>query len=396
MTVQTDAIVVGGGIVGLSSAWALAKRGLAVVVLEKERTIAAHQTGHNSGVIHSGLYYKPGSYKASLAIRGRALLQTFCLEHGVPFELSGKIVVAAADEERPRLQALFERGKGHGLRVRELSPEAMRELEPSARGVAALFVPETGIVNFSKVATALEAEIARLGGAVLLGEKLASVKWSLGKYVLITERNTFVAKRVVTCAGLHADRVAEMFGAFPEMQIFPFRGEYYRVKREGLVRNLIYPVPDPRFPFLGVHLTRTMDHGTEAGPNAVLALAREGYTKRACSFGDLGRMLSYAGFWNMAIRYGGAGAHEVIRSISKSAFLRALQRLVPDLSHEDIEPGGAGIRAQAVAPDGTLFDDFWFEEGPGVLHVLNAPSPAATASLAIGETIANRLLAETA
>lgn len=360
--------VVGGGIVGLATAHAL--RDLRPVVFEKERGVARHQTGHNSGVIHSGIYYKPGSFKARLSVEGARLMKSFCSQNGIPHEICGKVIVAVEEAELPRLEELLRRARANGVVAERLDEAGLRDVEPHARGIAALRVPGTGIVDYGAVARKL-AE----GVDVRLGVRVDSVR-SLG------------ARLVVNCAGLHSDRLARS-----RLKIVPFRGEYYDLRRTDLVRGLIYPVPDPAFPFLGVHFTRRVGGGVEAGPNAVLALKREGYRWRDVSIRDALETLAYPGFRRLARRHWRMGLMEVWRSIRKPAFVRALQRLVPAVRAEDLEPAGAGVRAQALDPDGTLVDDFRIEERPGEIHVLNAPSPAATASLAIGKLIADRVRA---
>lgn len=390
-----DLVIVGGGIVGLATAfrWLTARPGSAVLVLDKERSLAAHQTGHNSGVIHAGIYYKPGSMKARIAVRGAEEIVRFCDEHNVHYELSGKVIVATTEEERPRLEALYERGRANGVPdLRTLSPEELREIEPHARGIAALFSPRTGIVSFRAVAETLASLVEGLGGHLRLGAELVGARDEGDRIRLDTTAGDLFARRVVTAAGLQADRVASLLGAAPPVQVLPFRGEYYRLKPESrpLVRSLIYPVPDPRFPFLGVHFTKRVDGEVEAGPNAVLALAREGYRKSDVSLSDLFEMLRYPGTWRMAGRYWKTGLAEYYRSLSKAAFVRGLQKLVPEVTEADLEPGGTGVRAMAVERDGSLVDDFRIvshgREG-NVILVLNAPSPAATSSLVIADHV---------
>ncbi|HEX8792030.1 MAG TPA: L-2-hydroxyglutarate oxidase [Polyangiaceae bacterium] len=392
---RTDAVVVGGGIVGLASALALLERrpGASVVVLEKEPALAAHQTGRNSGVVHSGLYYKPGSLKATLCTRGRMLLERFCQEHGVPLERCGKVVVATREEELPRLEELERRARENGLQgARRIGPEELREHEPHARGVAALFVPETGIVDYRAVAAAYAREIVRRGGEVRAGALVTTIEPRTSGVVVGHGAGELEARVLVGCAGLASDRVARLAGMLPRVAVVPFRGEYWMLvpERTSLVRNLIYPVPDPAFPFLGVHFTRRIGGGVEAGPNAVLALAREGYRRTSFDARDAWDTLSWPGFWRMARRHWRSGMDEQWRSLSRRAFARACAALVPELRAEDLAPGGAGVRAQAVARDGSLVDDFVIAEDSRMVHVLNAPSPAATASLAIGEEIAAR------
>jgi L-2-hydroxyglutarate oxidase LhgO len=387
-----DLVVVGGGIVGLATAFKLLRKkpGTSVLVLEKESSVGLHQTGHNSGVLHSGIYYKPGSLKAQIAVRGAREMVRFCEEHDVPFELSGKVIVAASEEERPRLEALLARGRENGVSgLRVLSREELREIEPHARGVAALHSASTGIVSFRAVADAMASSIESAGGQVRTNARLLGFRREREALRLHTEAGDILAKRVVTASGLHADRVAAICGATFEARILPFRGEYYRLRPDsrGLVRSLIYPVPDPRFPFLGVHFTRRIDGEVEAGPNAVLALAREGYRKTDVSPRDLWEMARFTGTIRMAVKYWRTGLEEYYRSLSKSAFVRELQKLIPGLTENDLEPGGSGVRAMALERDGNLVDDFRIVEADGFVHVLSAPSPAATSSLAIADRI---------
>jgi L-2-hydroxyglutarate oxidase LhgO len=387
-----DVVVAGGGIVGLATAYELLRKrpGAAVLVLEKEAEVGLHQTGHNSGVLHSGLYYRPGSLKARIAVRGSAAMVRFCEEHGVPFEISGKVIVATSEEERPRLASLLDRGRENGVPgLRVISPEELREIEPHARGVAALHSASTGIVSFRAVARAMARAIEKAGGHVRTGARLLGFRHEPGALRLLTEPGEVLAKRIVTASGLHADRVAKLCGARPGTRILPFRGEYYRIRRErrNLVRSLVYPVPDPRFPFLGVHFTRRIDGEVEAGPNAVLALAREGYRRTDVSLTDLWEMARFPGTFRMTRKHWRTGIGEYYRSFSKSAFVRKLQKLLPELTEDDLEPGGSGVRAMALERDGNLVDDFRIIESGRFVHVLSAPSPAATSSLAIAEHI---------
>jgi L-2-hydroxyglutarate oxidase LhgO len=389
-----DVVVAGGGIVGLATAHHLLKtqKAQSVLVLEKEGTVATHQTGRNSGVIHSGIYYRPGSLKARIAVHGASALVRFCEEHGVPFELCGKVIVATSEEERARLEDLRERGTANGVPdLRILGADELVELEPHARGVAALLSPRSGIVSFRAVAEKLAGEIEKKGGHVRTNASLLGARPEGSSLRLHTTAGDLLARRVVTACGLQADRVAALFGERPSVRILPFRGEYYRLKAESrrLVRNLIYPVPDPRVPFLGVHFTRRVDGEVEAGPNAVLALAREGYGKGDVSARDLWEMAMFPGTLRMARRFWRTGLDEVHRSLSKRAFVRSLQRLVPDVSASDLERGGSGVRAMAVDPDGSLVDDFRIQRRENVIHVLNAPSPAATSALAIASHVAD-------
>jgi len=392
---QVDAAVVGGGIVGLASALALRalRPGASIVVLEKEARLAAHQTGRNSGVIHAGLYYKPGSQKALTCMRGRALLERFCEEHGVAFERCGKVVVATSEAELGRLDELERRGKANGLTgVRRIGPEELRELEPHAAGIAALHVRETGIVDYARVAGAYARELERTGTAITTGARVTSIERRGERVIVSSTAGDVEARVLVACAGLGSDRVARMAGLDVDVSIIPFRGEYWMLApaRAGLVRNLIYPVPDPAFPFLGVHFTRRIAGGVEAGPNAVLALEREGYRRTSFDARDAWAIATWPGFWRMAARHWRAGMNEQLRSLSRSAFARACAALVPEIQASDLSAGGAGVRAQAVGRDGALVDDFAFAEAERMVHVLNAPSPAATASLAIGAEVARR------
>jgi (S)-2-hydroxyglutarate dehydrogenase len=387
-----DIAIVGGGIVGMATTMAVARSyGVTLVVLETENRLAAHQTGNNSGVIHSGLYYKPGSLKARNCVAGREAMYRFCEEHGIPHDRCGKVVVAVNETELPALEELHRRGLANGLQgLERLNADEIRAHEPHVRGVAGLFVPETGIVDY-KAVTAKYGELAcQNGAAVRLEAKVFAAHPSAAEIVLETRKGEVCAKYLINCGGLHADRVARLCGLDPGLLIVPFRGEYYELipKRRFLVRNLIYPVPDPRFPFLGVHFTRMTTGAIEAGPNAVLALQREGYSWGHISPRDLWEMAKYKGLWRMARKFWKMGLGEFHRSMSKHAFHHALARLIPELNIDDLQFAGAGVRAQAVEPSGTLVDDFRFVEANRMIHVLNAPSPAATASIEIGKTIA--------
>lgn len=389
---KADVAVVGGGLVGLATALALAaEHGRTVTVLEAEDRLAAHQSGHNSGVIHSGLYYKPGSLKAKLCVEGARALYRFCEEEGIAHERCGKLVVATREEELPRLDELERRGRANGLAgIERLRGEEIREREPHAAGIAALWVPETGIVDYPAVAQGYGRRIEARGGAVWTGARLLGVRRDGSGLVAETTRGTVASKLLVNCAGLQSDRVARLCGAAVDVRIIPFRGEYYELvpERQGLVRGLIYPVPDPRFPFLGVHLTRMIRGGVEAGPNAVLALKREGYRWADISPRDMASAATWPGLWRLAARYWRIAGFEVWRSLVKSAFVRDLQRLVPEIRDEDLHRAGAGVRAQAMERNGALVDDFRIVHSESAIHVLNAPSPGATASLAIGRMIA--------
>lgn len=387
-----DVVVIGAGAVGLSSALALMKRRkMTLLLLEAEDRVAGHQTGHNSGVIHSGLYYRPGSMKALNCVRGRQLMVEFCAEHGIACETCGKLVLATESSEVPRLEELRYRGERNGLKgVRYLAREEIQEFEPYAVGMAGLWVPETGIVDFVQVAETYRKLLEARGGQIVFGARLISVVRDGSELRCLTTRGEFRARNLVNAAGLYSDRVARSCGLEPDVRIIPFRGEYSALtpERSFLVKNLIYPVPDPRFPFLGVHLTRRVDGLVEAGPNAVLALCRTGYKRSSFEFGDTLSMVGYRGFWKMALRYGTTGVGEMIRSLSETFLIRTVQRLVPSIRVGDLQRQGAGVRAQAVDRDGHLVDDFRVVDAERMVHVLNAPSPAATASLCIGERIA--------
>ncbi|MGB0123859.1 MAG: L-2-hydroxyglutarate oxidase [Silvibacterium sp.] len=387
--------VIGGGIVGLATACQLLKRfpRLRLLLLEKETGPGRHQTGHNSGVLHCGLYYKPGSTKARLAVQGIRRMVAFCAEQDVPYELCGKVVVATEEEEIPRLHALHERGIANGLEgLRLLGPEEIREIEPHAAGLAGLHVPQEGIVDYLAVADAMVKEIRARGGEMRFSSEVIQLHNGSG-WNIQTTSGDYEADFLINCAGLHCDRVSRMAGNHDPARIVPFRGEYYKLRdnRQHLVRNLIYPVPDPKFPFLGVHFTRLIYGGVEAGPNAVLAFAREGYRSTDFSLRDMIETLTYRGFWRFLLRYPVMCWEEFTRSYSKNLFCKSLQRLVPEIQIEDLDQGGAGVRAQALSPTGELVQDFCFGRQPRALHVLNAPSPAATASLAIADEIIDQL-----
>jgi L-2-hydroxyglutarate oxidase len=386
-------IIIGGGIVGLATAYRLGERfpGARISVLEKESAVGQHQTGHNSGVLHSGLYYKPGSLRARLAVAGIRQMAEFCRENGIAHDICGKLVVAADDTEVPRLRDLEQRGAANGLEgLRWLDRDQMREIEPHVGGVAALRVPQEGIVDYTAVCDTLAARLSERGAHVVTGARVKRLRWQGATWIAETTAGEFEADFLINCAGLQCDRVAQMAGERREVRIVPFRGEYYKLRpeRQHLVRNLIYPVPDPRFPFLGVHFTRLIHGGVEAGPNAVLAFAREGYRKTDFNPRDLFDALTYAGFWRFLRHYPSMCWYELRRSFSRQLFCRSLQRLVPEIQPADLDTGGSGVRAQAIAPEGELVQDFRFIARPNALHVLNAPSPAATAALAIGAEIA--------
>lgn len=399
MSVPNRSVVVGGGIVGLATAVAMAERGRPPIVLEAEDAVARHQTGHNSGVIHSGLYYRPGSAKARTCRAGMKAMYQFCTEENIPFRECGKLVVAVDESELPALATLEDRGRANGVKLRRIGAEEIREHEPAATGVGGLLVEETGVVDYTAVSAALARRLARLGGEVRLRSRVLTIKRDGKAFVIRTPGDEIRVENLVNCAGLQSDRVARMAGIDPRVRIVPFRGEYYTLRKDraDLVQGLIYPVPDPSLPFLGVHFTRGIDDVVEAGPNAVLALKREGYSRTDISIRDLWDMARFPGFWRMARKQWSTGVDEMRRSLSKARFTASLQRLIPSLLESDLVPGGSGVRAQAVASDGRLVDDFEIQSEPGMVHVLNAPSPAATASLTIGKEIADRLLgAETA
>ncbi|MFF3783369.1 L-2-hydroxyglutarate oxidase [Streptomyces sp. NPDC001933] len=390
-----DVLVIGGGIVGLSTAYAITRTapGTRVAVLEKEWGPARHQTGRNSGVIHSGIYYRPGSLKARYAVRGAAEMVDFCAEHGIAHAVTGKLIVATERSELPRLHALVQRGRQHGLPVRELGPAQITEYEPQVSGLAAIRVGSTGVCDFGAVAARFAAEVSGAGGVIRYGAEVTAIdRRPWGVAVRTADGPVVRARVLVNCAGLHCDRVARLAGDDPGMRIVPFRGEYYELARPELVRGLVYPVPDPAFPFLGVHLTRGHDGSVHVGPNAVPALAREGYGWAVVHPRELADTLAWPGTWQIARRHWRYGAGEVRRSLSKHAFTEAVRRLLPEVTEDDLRPAPAGVRAQAVLRDGNLVDDFLIREAPHTVHVLNAPSPAATASLPIGREVARRAL----
>jgi L-2-hydroxyglutarate oxidase len=393
---STDVAIIGGGIVGLATAYQLLKErpDKTVVVLEKEAEVAQHQTGHNSGVLHSGIYYRPGSLRATNCREGKRRMEAFCEEEGVAYEICGKVIVAVDESELPALHRIFDRGCANGVVCEMIGQERLNELEPHTAGIEAIHVPEAGIVDYKQVCRRLTERIREAGGEVRTSARVTRIDRGPSTVVLTTEAGEFEARQIVNCAGLQCDRVTALSGQKPEVKIVPFRGEYFELKPEvhHLCRNLIYPVPDPAFPFLGVHFTRMVHGGVECGPNAVLAFAREGYRKSDLNLADLAETLSYPGFLKLAAKYWKTGLGEMWRSASKRAFVRALQRLVPEIREEHLVPAPAGIRAQAIAPDGTMVDDFLIQEADRVINVNNAPSPAATASLNIGLLIVERLL----
>jgi L-2-hydroxyglutarate oxidase LhgO len=387
-----NVIIIGGGVIGLAVALEITRRfpRLRVLVLEKEDTVARHQSGRNSGVIHSGVYYKPGSLKARLCVSGAGAVVEFCREHGIPHEVCGKVIVATRSEELPGLQELRQRGEANGLvGLRLIGPEELREIEPHASGLRALLVPSTGITDYAVVCEKYAELISAAGGTVLTSAAATGIRRDTNEIVVETPRGAFSTNSLINCAGLFSDRISRMAGDRPSATIVPFRGEYYDLvpERASLVRALIYPVPDPRFPFLGAHFTRRITGKVDAGPNAVLAFAREGYRSTDVNLRDLASALAFPGFWLMAARYWRTGFAEWYRSLSKPAFVRSLQRMLPEVCENDLVPGGSGVRAQALKPEGTLVDDFQFVSSGKVLHVLNVPSPAASASLTIAKAI---------
>ncbi len=393
-----DITVIGGGIVGLATALKIKEQqpNLKILVLEKEKEVAAHQTGHNSGVIHSGLYYKPNSLKALNCIEGYKMLIDFANKNDVPYDLCGKIVVATRPEQVPILEGLYERGAQNGLTgFKLLDQNGLKEYEPHVNGIKGFFVPQTGIINYKVVSEKYAQKVCELGGEIAFGEKVIEIKQSANSSTVITENRYYETKLVINCAGLYSDKVAQMTQQEKiHLRIIPFRGEYFELKpnKHYLVKNLIYPVPDPNFPFLGVHFTRMIGGGVEAGPNAVLAFRREGYKKLDINARELWETLSWPGFQKVAAKYWETGLGEMYRSFSKSAFTKALQELIPDIKADDLVAGGAGVRAQACDHDGGLLDDFSIIERPNAINVCNAPSPAATSSLAIGKAVSELAL----
>ena len=390
-----DVAIIGGGIVGLATAYHLTQQFPAtrVVVLEKEAELAFHQTGRNSGVLHSGIYYRPGSLRALNCRTGKLAMEAFCREEDIDFEICGKVIVAVDESELPALDRIFERGQANGVRCERIDRRQLAELEPHAAGVRAIHVHETGIVNFKQASQQMAARIREHDGQIVTGARVVGMRPSSGRMVLESTAGEFDARCVVNCTGLYSDRVAALSGQHTDVKVVPFRGEYYALRPEAqhLVRNLIYPVPDPSFPFLGVHFTRLIGGGIECGPNAVLAFAREGYKKSDVNLRDLAETLTYPGFLRLAGKYWRTGLGEMCRSVSKAAFVKALQRLLPDIRSEHLDPAPSGVRAQALARDGNLIDDFMILETDQVINVINAPSPAATASLNIGKLIVEKL-----
>jgi L-2-hydroxyglutarate oxidase len=393
-----DVIVIGGGIVGLATALRLKeqKPTIRIIIIEKENEVAAHQTGNNSGVIHSGLYYKPGSLKAKNCIEGYHQLLDFCEQESIPYELCGKIVVATQKEQLQILDDLFERGQQNGLQnLKMLNTEEMREIEPHVKGLKAIKVPQTGIIDYKLVSQKMADKIRSLDAEIRLGERVSSVSETEGRSTVVTNKGSYEGKLIVNCAGLYSDKVAQMTEKKPiDIRITPFRGEYFELKpeKQHLVKHLIYPVPDPNFPFLGVHFTRMINGGIEAGPNAVMAFRREGYKKLDFKFSELWETLTWPGFQKVAVKYWQTGLGEMYRSFSKGAFTKALQELIPEIEADDLIPGGAGVRAQACDRTGGLLDDFAIIENKQAINVLNAPSPAATSALSIGNAVSEMVL----
>ena len=389
-----DIVIIGAGIIGLSTGMTLKKRfpRINIAIVEKDGSFATQQSGHNSGVIHSGIYYKPGSFKARFCVEGRSAMTTFCENNGIPVWFCGKLIVSTNQKDDNKLKTLLKRGKANGVKGLELvNRDRINEIEPSVDADYALWAPHTGIVDFTKVCERYARLFEESGGRIFFNNKLRGISRETNGLTLITENEEFLTKNLINCGGLHSDLIAESMGQNPGVRIIPFRGEYYTIRkeREHLVKGLIYPVPDPDLPFLGVHLTQTMKGWVEAGPNAVLAMKREGYRKRDFSFGDVFRTLSFPGFWRMGVREWKTGLWEINRSLRKSVFLKSLQRLVPELQMSDLTKGGSGVRAQAVDGRGNLVDDFRIQQSERSIHVLNAPSPGATSSLVIGEHITN-------
>jgi L-2-hydroxyglutarate oxidase len=402
MAGQYDLTIIGGGILGLATALKItaAHPNIRLLLLEKEAQLARHQTGNNSGVIHSGLYYRPGSLKAQSCVGGRTELIAFCQANNIPYEICGKVVVATSEAELPRLEELHRRGLANGLKGMEsIGPERLKEIEPHASGIKALYVPETGIVDYRKVAAAYGEKVRDADGDIRLGQKVVGILDRGAEIILQTSGGDYRTKNLINCGGLQSDIVAQMMGGKKhdsqgeEHRIIPFRGEYYKIApaREHLVKNLIYPVPDPTFPFLGVHFTRRLDGSIHAGPNAVLGLKREGYRKTDVDAEDLEDILLYPGFWRLAARHWRPGLDEMVRSFSKAAFVKSMRRIIPAIEGKDVEAAGAGVRAQALLPNGSLADDFLIVPSSRAMHVCNAPSPAATASLEIGKAVARQV-----
>ena len=392
---KTDVIIIGGGLIGLSTAMHLQamQPRLAITLIEKDAQLAAQQSGHNSGVLHAGIYYEPGSLKAQFCVEGQRALVEYCIQHGIPVLHCGKVIVANTEEEIDRLERLHDRGTDNGVPdLRIIDQRELREIEPNVKGISAMHAPHSAVVDYKKIAAAYAADFAAAGGSVRLATEFLSARQIGGQARAKTTSGVIEARLIINCAGLHADLVAKKMGIRPGLRIIPFRGEYYELRSDSrhLVRGLVYPVPNPKLPFLDVHLTPTVDGLLEAGPNAVLATKREGYSWRDFALKDVASTLSYGGFWWLVGRYWIPGIAEINRSLRKSVFVKSLQRLVPDITEDDLVRGGSGVRAQAVDGRGRLIDDFQIEEAPGAIHVLNAPSPAATSSLMIGRYLANK------
>ena len=391
---MVDVVIVGGGIVGLSVGLALTEQfpHKKIIILEKESSVSMHQTGNNSGVIHSGIYYKPGSFKARFARQGSESMVAFCKEHNIEYDICGKVIVATEEKELPLLQNLYNRGLENGLAIDMLNSEQLKEIEPHVAGLGAIRVPQAGIVNYRQVSEKMRELIEARGGEIHCGEEVKRIEEQAEEVVIETNKQSYRAKVLINCAGLHSDRIAKMAGYYADLKIVPFRGEYYKLKdsSKGLVKHLIYPVPNPDFPFLGVHYTRMIGGEVEAGPNAVLSFKREGYKKTDINLLDLAETLTYKGFWKLASKNMKEGMNEMARSYSKALFVKSLQKLIPEITADDLEPGGAGVRAQALKSDGSMVDDFYFIPGKRSIHVLNAPSPAATASIEIGKEIVSK------
>lgn len=392
-----DAIIIGAGLVGLSTAYQyqLKNANAKVLVLEKEHTVAQHQSGHNSGVIHSGIYYKPGSLKAKNCIEGYASIIEFAEKYGIRYDLCGKIIVATNKEELPLLDTIYNRGLENGLQnLQYLSREEFREIEPHCEGVCAIKVPQTGIIDYPGIALQIKKLFEELGGTILFNEEVSKIIDHKGELVVQTKTSEYNTKNLVSCAGLYSDKISKLTNPKNDFIIVPFRGEYYQLKEEkkNLVRNLIYPVPDPNFPFLGVHFTRMIDGNIEAGPNAVLAFKREGYAFSDFNLSETLETFTYPGFWKIAAKYGKTGMGEIYRSLSKAAFTKALQKLMPEIQENDLIPGGAGVRAQALNRNGQLIDDFDILKKGNIIHVRNAPSPAATSCLSIGQKVSDLII----
>ncbi len=390
-----DYLIVGGGIVGLSTAMALGQHypRARIAICEKEARWAAHQTGNNSGVIHAGVYYKPGSLKAQFAHAGQRSMVAFCQQHDIPYEVCGKLIVATAKNELERLENLYQRAQANGLNAQKVGPDEIKAREPHVRAIAGIYIPSTGIVNYSQVSTAFAEVIEHQGGDLFLKTMVRGIKERSNLITVKTSQGTFQTRYLINCAGLQSDRVAAMAGARTNMKIVPFRGEYYELvpEKRHLVKGLIYPVPNPNFPFLGVHFTRMIDGTVHAGPNAVLALKREGYRKQDINLGDMADVLTYPAFWKLASRYIGEGSKEMLRSASKALFVQSMRRMIPEIRAKDVVPTHAGVRAQALMRDGTLMDDFFIIPHGRSIHVCNAPSPAATAAIEIGNAIVARV-----